>query len=513
MKPRHIFLVGSHLVVLGLAYATARGRAENGTGKQGSQAPTKASDRGRPASAGDGQVLLEHFIEERKSATSPYEALKASLPVAEDPKAAVIAALEALRDTGLSVEEREQRLAELEVRVLHWMRHADDPGEVVDFLWQDEAARQMNVLDSLAHHAFRDMATEQGILKSWPWLWKNHHTHETFGRVTVAEMRSGGGFDLFARLYREMEHHPAFSSYRRFHVRESPEGKAEPFFQLVGGTTRFEEREALLNFATSHRHEEVRRDLLIGFARTSEEAARWLLEQESLDPVLADLIQLDRDLMASRDPSLDYDRRIEALQAMGDNGGKDRQSMMNELVFQDLNRVLKEGRDWRYEFRHGVSSLDDVVAAVRSAMPDVPPEGEEALVVSLYRQLVEEDSKKALPLLDALPEDRRREALFHSTWLSQVNIDPDDYLGFFSALPEPVTPEEKDLRTKGWNWKARGFLLRFGDDYVEWVKEMPEGIDKETAMNSLIWATREQNPAEARKLSEQLYPPKANEKE
>ena len=38
---------------------------------------------------------------------------------------------------------------------------------------------------------------------------------------------------------------------------------------------------------------------------------------------------------------------------------------------------------------------------------------------------------------------------------------------------------------------------------------MPEGLDKETAMNSLIWATREQNPEEARKLSETLYPPKS----
>ena len=52
-------------------------------------------------------------------------------------------------------------------------------------------------------------------------------------------------------------------------------------------------------------------------------------------------------------------------------------------------------------------------------------------------------------------------------------------------------------------------LARYGDDYVEWVKEMPEGLDKETAMNSLIWATREQNPEEARKLNDALYPPKS----
>jgi len=218
-------------------------------------------------------------------------------------------------------------------------------------------------------------------------------------------------------------------------------------------------------------------------------------------------------LAETKDTSLGYDQRIDALLEVHGPGDKqpDRQSLMNDMVREDLNSLLSKGRDWRYEFRHGVATLDEVLAAAREGMPKVSSEAEEAFVVGLYRELVEEDPKKALPLLDSLPEDRRRDALFNSTWQSMVNIDPDDYLSFFSSLPEPETAAEKDLRTKGWNWKARGYLMRFGDDYVEWVKQMPEGIDKETAMNSLIWATREQNPAEARKLNDQLYPPNANE--
>ena len=185
------------------------------------------------------------------------------------------------------------------------------------------------------------------------------------------------------------------------------------------------------------------------------------------------------------------------------------QDVVNDFVYRELNRFLGEGSDWRFQFRHGKATLDDVIAAVRAGMPEIPPEGEEALTVSLFRQLVEEDREKAMPMLDSLPEDKKREALFHSTWLSMVNIKPDDFLAYCRSLPEPEADWEKDLRTKGWNWKARGFLMRYGDDYVEWVKEMPEGLDKETAMNSLIWATREQNPEEARKLSEALYPPKS----
>ena len=201
--------------------------------------------------------------------------------------------------------------------------------------------------------------------------------------------------------------------------------------------------------------------------------------------------------------------RLHAFQAHPSNANRPPQDVVNDFVSRELNRFLGEGSDWRFQFRHGKATLDDVIAAVRAGMPEIPPEGEEALTVSLFRQLMEEDREKAMPMLDSLPEDKKREALFHSTWLSMVNIKPDDFLAYCRSLPEPEADWEKDLRTKGWNWKARGFLMRYGDDYVEWVKEMPEGLDKETAMNSLIWATREQNPEEARKLSEALYPPKS----
>ena len=73
-------------------------------------------------------------------------------------------------------------------------------------------------------------------------------------------------------------------------------------------------------------------------------------------------------------------------------------------------------------------------------------------------------------------------------------------------MPDALTPAEQELKIKGWNSKARGFLWRFGDDYVEWAKGMPPGVHRETALNSIIWATAERNPAKARALSAELYP-------
>ena len=191
-----------------------------------------------------------------------------------------------------------------------------------------------------------------------------------------------------------------------------------------------------------------------------------------------------------------------------DSAAKDtpRQERVDSLVSADVIRLLESGRDWRFEFRNGKASAEQVLAAMRGEITGTPADGEEALRVTLFRQLAEEDPKRALVLLDRLPAESRRRALFDSTWLSHRNVAPDHFLRFLASVPDALTPAEQELKIKGWNSKARGFLWRFGDDYVEWAKGMPPGVHRETALNSIIWATAERNPAKARALSAELYP-------
>ncbi len=521
MNSRHGILVGTHLLALGLAYGVARSSATRETQSEELQASAKSSTRDRQESTGDGEALRAGFLQEQTDSSSKYEELKKSLPVADDPKAAALAAIAALggpewRD-GLTAEEQANRFAEVEVRVLYWMKQS--PEEAVEYL----LANAPHLLNGLQGNVLPEIVTKNGVENSLPWLKKHPVFLQTLGNAALDELHDGGGIAFLKRFQLLFfGEHPELEADRRFYVGRANANPGngmrglESFFFLAGAEIPFRDRDALLELARQEQDVHVRMDLLSGFSQSSEQARQWLLEKIAsgdLGDEVANQLRARLDAEAIRNPSIDFNERVLALKADEDFQGKSQQEAINELVNRDVAQLLEGGRDWRYEFRHGVAALDEIVAAVRGRLPNVPPEGEEALLVSLYRNLVEEDPRKALPLLDSLPEDRRREALFHSTWLSQVNISPDDYLSFFADLPEPETPAEKDLRTKGWNWKARGFLGRFGDDYVEWVKEMPEGLDKETAMNSLIWATREQNPAEARKLNEQLYPAKPNEEE
>jgi hypothetical protein len=204
--------------------------------------------------------------------------------------------------------------------------------------------------------------------------------------------------------------------------------------------------------------------------------------------------------------ALDLAQRLDLLRTDPDFEEKPTQELVNELVSSDVLRLLADGRDWRFEFRYGTASADEIFRAVKAGLPALSGDMDEVARVTLYRQLAEENPKRALSLLDGSPVEKRREVLFNSTWLSHTNVSPDDFLRFLADVPDAQTPEEQELKIKGWNWKARGNLWRYGDDYVEWVMKMPGGIHKEAAMNSIVWSTAEQNPGAARLVSEKFYP-------
>jgi len=323
--------------------------------------------------------------------------------------------------------------------------------------------------------------------------------------VALNEIKAGGGLSL----YRKLEE--ALNSAGQSKSSGSSSYAWRDFHRSVGKAVSFNEKQQLLDWVKNQTDPGRQHDLLLGFAEGGLPAMEWvmdLIQREQLDPALAAKLRSALGNEVLNKPAMEVDARVEARRATKGNENKDRQSIINEIVGGDVKQLLLNGRDWRYEFRTGVSSLDDVLTAVREGLPQVPPEGESALLVSLYRQLSEENPAKALPLLDSLPEEKRREVLFSNTWEAYGGNNPDDYVRFLNSLPEPVTEKEKAERIKGWDWKARLHLARYGDDYVDWVIQLPPGLDRDRAMNSLVWATREQDPAKARELEARLYPKK-----
>lgn len=503
-RNRIYWLVASHLAVFGLAWSFSRGGTNPAGSSTDAPVRTKSANRNsRSTAAGDGARLLAEFMQAEAGKKSRYQELKESLPVASDLKGEVETAIKEWLENGSPGAGSDQSWM-LAVRALHWLRR--DPENAMDFLTSgaDSDNKKMEILHFLGSDVFPDVVVEHGLLKSLHWMTKSPVSMNTVPYAALTEIKSGGGLSLFIKLEEALgESAPPGA--------RNSSGAWREFDRSVGRLLPFEEKNRLLAYVKEQTDAAKQHELLLGFAQSGEPAMNWILElinRGDLDVELAAKLKSGLGNEVLNKPGMEMDMRVEARRATQGNENKDRQSIINEIVGGDVRNLLLNGRDWRYEFRTGVSSLDDVLTAVREGLPQVPPEGENALLVSLYRHLSEENPGKALPLLDSLPEEKRREVLFGSTWEAFGGNNPDIFMRFLNSLPEPVTEKEKAERIKGWDWKARPNLARYGDDYVDWVIQLPPGLDRDRAMNSLVWATREQNPAKARELEARLYPKK-----
>lgn len=192
MNAKLSFLLLTHLLALGLGYGVARYVAN-------ADAPgvARLPARERLPDAGDGDDLLIAFMAEQAGRSTRYESLKATLAEAKDLKAAVVSAIHGLGGgdwrEGLTEEEQETRLAEVEVRVLHWMRR--NPVEVMGFLLNDPTCEAAGLAVLLDRRVFRELATENGVLKSLGWLAKNE---ASFG---TSDMAAGQAEEIPAIIF------------------------------------------------------------------------------------------------------------------------------------------------------------------------------------------------------------------------------------------------------------------------------------------------------------------------
>lgn len=518
MDRKFPFLLVTHVLALALGYGVVRMAAEH-FNAQAEAAPetTRTAGRGQQAASGEGDALLADFLNERSGKKSRYAELKETLPVAQDLKGAVASAVAGLGGAdwraGLTQKEQAARLAEVEVRVLHWMKQ--NPVEALGFVLNDPACEAAGIPDQLATHVLIEVATENGVLNSVGWLARNEVAFGTLCAVALNEMRAGGGFALYEKLAAAIWRGQSRDEFLEFRakpmVSENPADDGERFLRQVGAATRFEERDRLLALVKRMQGTADQIDLLAGFAESSGQAAEWLrgiLKSGELKGELPGGAWDELNHTVLSVAGVDLGQRMEILKSYPGYEGMSPQKLLEDLTAGDVVSLLENGRDWRFEFRNGKATLDEVVAAVRRSLPHLPEAGEVAMRGALFRELAEENPKKALPLLDALPPEKRRDVLLDTGWLGFANVSPDDFLRFMAEVPDAASPEEQARKLKGWHTRARADLWRYGGDYIEWVQHLPPGIHREAAVSGILLTTTEENPEQARELGELFYPRK-----
>lgn len=511
-------LLLSHACVVAVVFGASRQQGMWGiassSGKKGLDAPAKTGPRDLPPEQLRGQRLLKEFLGSRQKAEpdydSKYRKLVEALPVAADPKAAAIEEIEKL-NASQSVDPTEQQewdeLAMTEVRLLHWMRQ--DPLAAMKFISEDDLCHGPGIPYRLDRHVYKDLIKERGLAACLPWVVKTTTINRTLTDALAAEVKGGGGVATLESIHSKMmstSEGVAYFDKLTDMARGWKDGATGPL-RLAASSLPFSERDALLAMVNKQEKEAHQIDLLRGFARSSPEAASWLLDkirQGELRGTLAERTRQDAIASVQQGTQADLGLRVDAMVSAPGRAAASRESLATELIEQDVSNLLKEGRDWRYEFRHGAVSGEEVLASMREGLPGAAQASDASLRKALFRSLVEENPEQARTLLAKLPAEESREVEYKVLQGGFAKSSPDIFSTYLAALPAAESAKEKDLRREALLAKSTAYAERFGDNYEQAVKSMPTGPDRNAAVEGVVQQSRKSNPQRASEVADRL---------
>jgi hypothetical protein len=421
--------------------------------------------------SGAGGMTYAKFLREN---SSRFLEAADKLPPADDVAAAAIALLEkvqAIRNVpGGSVSKEDQEATgQLNSRLIHWLRK--DPVAALRHL-SGEGSRYLDTSGAM----FAVMS-EKGFDEVLGWF--NETDRPMFGNAT-------GMFSMFVGSIGEI------GKLEQMKAALSPGQWNEAQHQLSYSWP-FDKADELFAFALSN-HSPM---TAIRLARANgKDGADWLMNQinsENLDPAFKESLMNSREFreMMRSNPQIPLETRLEHIGKLEPN--KDPEQLALEVGSRDVSGALDDAsRDWRFAFKNGKVTFEEVYEAIAADLPELAAGSPDAIRLQVFKELAEENGPAALQALAHTPEpDKWTLALKPTQWMFH-GIDPQKFYDYLQHIPHQE-PEHYQARFESWVWHSAGNLAAYSRDYVDWVKEMPEGIDREMAAIGILRATARNN--------------------
>ncbi|RYD40200.1 MAG: hypothetical protein EOP83_35620 [Verrucomicrobiaceae bacterium] len=203
------------------------------------------------------------------------------------------------------------------------------------------------------------------------------------------------------------------------------------------------------------------------------------------------------------DPSVPLDERIAQMKNL--DGLKDatpealREGALKQISTVDINELMKTGTDYRYAFRHGAMTADEILTAVKQQFPELAAASDYETRVRVFNELAPEDAQAAYELIAHLPEQQRIDAILHqSRWTFRHN-SPDAFYEMINLAPGPDSATAAPQRADAWNAYTPRSYREYGEAYLDWVRELPPGTNRDAARASLATVLKQSNQAELAK--------------
>jgi hypothetical protein len=223
--------------------------------------------------------------------------------------------------------------------------------------------------------------------------------------------------------------------------------------------------------------------------------------------------EMKRELVKSDDftrllystPQADFSLRVEAMSFFADEvTAKDLPPdyFRDQAIVQDVARALNETeRDWRYAFRHGEVTAEEVLLEIRKLLPQQDAASPDGVWQQVFHELAEENPQAALKMLDGLPEEERHFAALKAGRDIFNEVNPQTFYDFLQHVPAIGEGELWTERMTAWAMHTDQNHDRLGDAYVHWVEGLPPGLDRELASYNLLTGDAPLSAADKKRLS------------
>lgn len=473
--PKALVLVGSHLLCLvaGGYFLNAATASRNGF--DSGMAATKSSNR--DAIATPGSTLAHEIV--AASHAPLFDAEQASKAAAKFAKGE---GQKRVRELTADGKKEPTDTAEFAAALLSWFR--EDPGAAIAFM--QSAAGYL--YDAVLVQALKEMPLEDHLklaktLMEDPAIFRvGQVMGERLAALSPAEAAA------FFKDSGIAQHEALLETM----ISGWPADQTEKFLELALALNDVKLIQAYLQSGSSSKQAGL---LVLMDSREDARAAFPWLDQMAPE--------LRGHLYRYADPSVSLDERIAQMRNLA--WLKDatpealREGALKQISTVDINELMKSGTDYRYAFRHGAMTADEVLAAVKQQFPELAAASEYETRVRVFNELASEDAQAAYALIAGLPEEQRINAVLHQSRWSFRHNSPDAFFEMINLAPGPDSATAAPQRADAWNSYAPRAYGEYREAYVDWVRELPAGANRDAARASLAAVLKRSNHPERAK--------------
>lgn len=466
---RSAILVASHLVCLLAGAWATRELAVGPTTSQSASKHAKSGERNPQASlAVQGEDLARQAV---KDAKSPLFSADEAAAIANGLTSAADAEKK-VRDLTGDGTTPPPETAEFAGALLAWFR--TDPSAAISFL---KKAGMTPFYDAILKQALAEMSPRDHLKFALAGRSDgifNFHLVQTVGK-RLSELDTAEAAALIEEFKLSAEGNQSLRGLLQGWPAEDPQG----FLDLALAVNSLEMIQGYLWSSGSPRKSSAMLMLLESRTDLPSHIADFLAEQK----------ELRGHLYRYADPSVPLDERIAQMRNLAwlrdATPEALREGALKQISTVDINEMMKTGPDYRFAFRHGAMSADEVLAAVKAEFPELASASDYETRVRVYNELASEDAQGAYALIAHLPEEQRNLAVIHQARWSFRDNSPDTFFSMINLAPGPDSSEAAPQREDAWNAYGSSAYREYGDDYVQWVRELPSGTNRDVARSTL----------------------------